>query len=206
MTEKYRRVSNFRFSSPVTSVRYKGTLDTKFLDVTIGEIKNNAEQLFISYKMNEKTKHQLKLYDKEIHEQNNDGFLCVWLDNSKSCITDTKAPIYTVYVKSKANTILGYGSVMISRVGRRIGPLFADNFEICLLLLKELNNYKFLDSNDKHRELYLNLPSIKTNMINFLLKSDFEVCSVHDRSFTRNAVDLCYDRIYAFSGQFGAAE
>ncbi len=92
---------------------------------------------------------------------------------------------------SKNNIIKGYASIRRCREGYKIGPLFADNYNIAEELLKELNNR--IEENVK---IYLDVPSINFDGIklieNYGMKKVFETV----RMYTEELPKLNYEGVY----------
>lgn len=206
MTEKYKRLSGFTFISSVTCERYIGKLADSFLESTIKKHKSNTVYS-ISSNLDEATVQKLIQYDSDIRGEDTSYFFTTWLDYSQINASNPDQCIYIVCAKNQRNQVVGYGNILKCRVGRRVGPVMAENFEIFLTILKELINYKFIDEeNQSNEDISLNIPSTNSIAIEFAKEANLKLLLSLDRSFTKQIVDFQFDKVFCFAGHIGVPE
>ncbi|MDC0534441.1 GNAT family N-acetyltransferase [Francisellaceae bacterium] len=123
------RKSNFKFA--YNNIRFEGK------SKLYPEVNANVEEF------NESMLNELMLYDHKYFPVQRKQFLNYWL-NSANSIT---------LVSKNNKTINGYITIRKCLKGYKIGPLFAENFEIANALFKSINNKI---SPDKY--IYLDIP------------------------------------------------
>lgn len=88
------------------------------------------------------------------------------------------------------NDLKGFGLIRKCRSGYKIGPLFANNFEIADELFKTLANFANGDT------ICLDIPEINKDAVKLAAKYDMKECFGCARMYYGNAPDLPYDQIY----------
>ena len=104
-----------------------------------------------------------------------------WIKQSKS----------TTFVYTVDNKICGYGMIRECRTGYKIGPLFADNFEIADKLFKALAS-----SIEENSPVFLDIPEINLNAVTLVGLHKMEKVFATARMYTKKLSELPTDRIY----------
>lgn len=152
---------------------------------------NNARYQFNSRKFsqddpnivpaNTVTFDDLNQYDNKFFPVDRRKFLSHWLKQLES----------TALVYITKNQIYGYGMIRKCRVGYKIGPLFADNFEISDKLFKAL-----VSSIEENSPVFLDIPEINPNAVTLVGLHKMEKVFATARMYTKKFPELPTDRIY----------
>src|SRR3989344_297741 len=152
---------------------------------------NNARYQFNSRKFsqddpnivpaNAVTFDDLNQYDNKFFPVDRRTFLSEWIKQPKS----------TTFVYTVDNKICGYGMIRKCRTGDKIGPLFADNFEIADKLFKTL-----VSSIEENSPVFLDIPEINPNAVTLVGLHKMEKVFATARMYTKKFPELPTDRIY----------
>ena len=152
---------------------------------------NNARYQFNSRKLrqidpnivpaNRVTFDDLNQYDNQFFPVDRKKFLSQWI----------KQPESTALVYITNDQIYGYGMIRKCRVGYKIGPLFADNFEIAGKLFKAL-----VSSIEENAPVFLDIPEINQNAVTLVGLQKMEKVFATARMYTKKIPELPTDRIY----------
>ena len=152
---------------------------------------NNARYYFNSKKFNQDDQNivpantisfdDLNQYDNQFFPVDRKKFLSHWI----------KQPESTALVYVTNNQIHGYGTVRKCRVGYKIGPLFADNFEIADKLFKAL-----VSSIEDNSPCFLDIPEINQSAVTLVGLHKMKKVFATARMYTKKFPTLPIDRIY----------
>lgn len=152
---------------------------------------NNARYQFNSKKFNQIDPNivpvntisfdDLNQYDNQFFPVDRGKFLSHWI----------KQPESTVLVYITNDQIHGYGMIRKCRLGYKIGPLFADNFEIADKLFKAL-----VSNIEENSPVFLDIPEINQNAVTLVGLHKMEKVFATARMYTKKFPELPTDRIY----------
>lgn len=152
---------------------------------------NNARYQFSSRKFNQSYPNvvqvstipfdNLNQYDNKFFPVDRKKFLSHWI----------KQPESTTLVYVVNNQIHDYGMIRKCRVGYKIGPLFADNFEVADKLFQSL-----VSSIEKNSPVFLDIPEINQNAVVLVGLYKMEKVFATARMYTKKFPTLPIDRIY----------
>lgn len=155
---------------------------------------NNARYQFNSRKLDQDAPNivpinavsfdDLNQYDNQFFPVDRKKFLNHWI----------KQPESMAFVYTTNNQIHGYGMIRKCQVGYKIGPLFADNFEIANELFKSLAN-----SVEENLPLFLDIPEINQNAVILVDLHKMDKVFATARMYTKEFPTLPIDRIYGIT-------
>lgn len=161
--ENYRK-SGFKFE--YSNIRYEGTGQHYNVNDIIG--------------LNEIPFDKLKLYDRKFFPAERDEFLRRWINQpeGKGCAMLAN------------NELCGYGFIRKCRAGYKIGPLFAENFEIAEQL------FVILQNEAAGEKFYLDIPEVNGDALKLVKKYDMKKVFETARMYTKKAPSLPLGKIF----------
>lgn len=124
---------------------------------------------------------QLHTFDRQFVPADRKVFLSYWI----------KQPESTALASIKNKKIQGYGMIRKCRRGYKIGPLFAQRFEIADRLFQSLVN-----NIAKNSPIYLDIPEINPSAITLIKKYDMQKVFSTARMYTQDPPQLPIEQIY----------
>lgn len=152
---------------------------------------NNARYKFISHKFAQTDPRvksadsvsfdDLNEYDSKFFPIDRKTFLKKWIEQ----------PASTTLVYLVENQIQGYGMIRKCREGYKIGPLFADNFEIADKLFQALVN-----GVEEDKAVFLDIPEINQDAVSLAGLHKMEKVFATARMYTKKFPDLPIEKIF----------
>lgn len=128
-------------------------------------------------------KNSIYEYDFKYFQEPREEFLDTWL----------KMPNAYTNIYFENNEILGYGTIRPCRVGFKIGPLFAENYEIANELYKSLAKYAIDEL------LYLDMPEINEDAKRLAKNYDMKMVFETARMYSKLIPDIDTDKIFGIT-------
>lgn len=128
-------------------------------------------------------KNSIYEYDFKYFQEPRKEFLDAWL----------KMPNAYTNIYFENNEILGYGTIRPCRIGFKIGPLFAENYEIANELYKSLAHYAIDEL------LYLDIPSINEDAKRLAKNYDMKMVFETARMYSKVIPDIDTDKIFGIT-------
>jgi len=170
--ERVENYEKFGFKYSHKNLRYEGFFDN--------EDHNLSTNLISIYKEDYK---EILLYDRYCFPSKRSVFLRNWYYKGFG-----KQYVY----KNKAGVIKGIGRIRPCFNGYKIGPLFADNFEIAEELFLTLTNWC-------EEPVYLDIPETNENALKLVEKYNMKQCFATARMYSEKIPKLKNKRIYGIT-------
>lgn len=169
MADKY---ANIGFRTAHLNIRYQGQTNFETeIDPHLVKVSHEIRSL-------------VQDYDRRYFPASRKPFLQCWLTPSKDLV-----PL--AYVDNKG--IKGYGVVRRCFKGYKIGPLFADSFEIAEKIFLELIRYV------KGEAFYLDIPEPNALAIKLVERYHMQPCFKTSRMYTKKDPDINLDNVYGIT-------
>ena len=123
-------------------------------------------------------------YDRQFFPSDRTAFLKRWVKQPESKTLALKVD----------NQILGYGMIRKCRTGYKIGPLFAENFEVANDLFQSL-----VSSISEKMPVFLDIPEINSEAVKLVNKYSMEKSFSTARMYTKTPPKLPIERIYGIT-------
>lgn len=120
-------------------------------------------------------------YDSKIFPVGREEFLKLWFTQKSS---------YSVAATQRGK-VQGYGSIRLCRDGYKIGPLFADEYDIAIDIYQALIEYCIPDSN-----VYFDMPEINEDAIEIAERFSMEKTFETVRMYTNNIPDIDMNKVF----------
>lgn len=122
-------------------------------------------------------------YDKQCFPADRSVFMKNWL----------KAPNTISYGYTENSSLCGIGTIRSCREGYKIGPLFADNFEIAEELFMTLINHA------PDSKVFLDVPEVNKNAIKLAKKYKMNKVFETGRVYNKEKPKIAYDKIFGIT-------
>lgn len=120
-------------------------------------------------------------YDSKIFPAGREEFLKLWLTQKQS---------YSVAATQRGK-VLGYGTIRNCRDGYKIGPLFADEYDIACDIYQALLEYTVAGLN-----VFLDIPEVNDDAMEIAERYKMEKTFETVRMYTKNAPQIELDKVY----------